>query len=112
MDAYFMMERNMINHQVTTDSQLKELLPNPDNVSSLKSESSIKIKKKKKNKCSMPGCNKKLNIISFTCKCEKKYCSIHRMPESHACTFDYKAHGKCLIAEKNPQIVKSKITQI
>lgn len=31
-------------------------------------------------------CHKKINILSFTCKfCEYKFCSLHQLPESHAC---------------------------
>ena len=29
-----------------------------------------------------------------------KFCGEHRLPEDHACTFDYKAQGRELIAKK------------
>jgi predicted nucleic acid binding AN1-type Zn finger protein len=27
------------------------------------------------------------------CKCTHRYCATHRLPETHACTFDYKKDG-------------------
>lgn len=107
MDAYFMTEKNMMTATHSLDIKSDNSgVPNNTTLKPL-------IKKKKKKKiCSMEGCQKKLNLISFSCKCSKKFCSIHRMPEDHSCSFDYKSHGKCIIAKKNPQIVKAKITHI
>jgi len=42
-------------------------------------------------------CEKKLGVMSFTCKCEKQFCITHLQPQEHACTFDYQAHEKKLI---------------
>jgi hypothetical protein len=42
--------------------------------------------KSKKLKCSL--CKVKISLVDdliSTCKCEKKYCSKHRMPETHNC---------------------------
>lgn len=44
-----------------------------------------KQKKKKKNRCAFEGCNKKLTIATVTCKCNKKFCGIHRQQERHKC---------------------------
>ena len=49
--------------------------------------------------------------MSYSCQCEKNFCGEHRLPEDHACTFDYKAQGRELIPRKI-QIINSKITQI
>ena len=68
--------------------------------------------KKKKNRCAMKGCKKKLTLMAYTCQCDKKYCALHRMPEDHNCSFDYVEHGRKLIAKKNPQIVADKINKI
>ena len=89
-------------------------LPNSESQVSIKHVSAIekKPKKKKKERCAFPGCNKKLGITSFPCKCEKKFCSLHLMPELHACTFDYKKQGQELIRKKNPVIINSKVTMI
>lgn len=44
--------------------------------------------------CCFTDCKKKLTLTSLQCKCEMKFCDMHRYPEDHACTFDYKAEGK------------------
>ena len=46
-----------------------------------------KSKKSRKTKCL--HCNKKFLIVHL-CKCNNHYCSVHRCPESHNCTFDFK----------------------
>ena len=50
-------------------------------------------------------CQKKLKIMkSFTCKCGNNYCDIHKFPEDHKCSYDYKKLGKKIIEENNPLI--------
>lgn len=44
--------------------------------------------KKKSNRCVV--CNKKLGLLPFVCKCEGLYCTKHRHPEDHNCTFNHK----------------------
>lgn len=36
------------------------------------------------------SCKKKLLLTDFACKCEKRFCVMHRFPEVHSCTYDYK----------------------
>ena len=46
-----------------------------------------------KQKCAFNSCNKKIKIIDtlvFTCKCKQIFCSNHRLPESHDCSYNYK----------------------
>ena len=43
----------------------------------------------------MPGsrctiCNKKVGLVPFVCKCSKDFCSLHRAPEDHKCTYNFK----------------------
>lgn len=48
--------------------------------------------KGKKNTCAHPECKKRISVVdslSSQCKCRKIFCTIHRLPESHNCTFDY-----------------------
>jgi hypothetical protein len=45
-------------------------------------------------KCSHDACKKKISLVDFACKCTKIYCSAHRAPETHSCTFDYKQEQK------------------
>ena len=47
-----------------------------------------------KHKCSFSGCKKKVSLVETVtnkCKCNNIYCVLHKNPESHQCTFDYKA---------------------
>jgi hypothetical protein len=48
-------------------------------------------------RCSHDGCNKKLMLSDMACRCEKRFCALHRQPEIHKCTFDFKAHGKSIL---------------
>jgi hypothetical protein len=51
-----------------------------------------KIKKVKKCTalCGDEICNKKLKLTDFKCRCDKRYCQLHRIPETHDCTFNFK----------------------
>lgn len=69
-------------------------------------------KKKANSKSRCSECNKKLNIsATYTCRCQKLFCSKHRYSETHACTYDYKKEGRKVIAEENPQVTAPKITK-
>lgn len=48
-------------------------------------------------RCAHDGCDKKLKMVDFPCRCEKTYCALHRHSVSHNCTFDYKQHGKVIL---------------
>jgi predicted nucleic acid binding AN1-type Zn finger protein len=65
---------------------------------------------KKKNRCSK--CNKKLGLVPFSCKCENSFCPKCRHPESHDCTFDFRAEAKAQIEKENPVIKFNKINPI
>jgi predicted nucleic acid binding AN1-type Zn finger protein len=36
-------------------------------------------------------------LSDMACRCEKRFCALHRQPEIHKCTFDFKAHGKSIL---------------
>ena len=63
-------------------------------------------------RCSFDGCNKKIKLTSFPCKCEKIFCDKHRLPEAHKCTYDFKTFGKNLLIKNNPVVIKSKVIKI
>jgi predicted nucleic acid binding AN1-type Zn finger protein len=48
------------------------------------------LKKKKKKKCAHDKCNKKLKLTDMDCKCKQRFCSFHRLPETHNCSWDPK----------------------
>jgi len=51
-------------------------------------------KKSSKIRCSYEGCRKKLLLSDFACKCENRFCQLHRLPEDHKCKIDYKTKEK------------------
>lgn len=71
--------------------------------------------KSKKPRCAVECCNKKMSLIALelSCRCGKSFCALHRMPESHNCTFDYKKDNqtKCVKIE-NLKCVANKIIKI
>ena len=64
------------------------------------------------NRCPFDGCGKKLGLIPFKCRCEKEFCGIHRMPEKHSCSFDYKTLGRLFLEENNKKISFEKVIKI
>jgi predicted nucleic acid binding AN1-type Zn finger protein len=66
--------------------------------------------KPKKIRCQV--CKKKLGLLPFVCNCELHFCSKHRAPEDHNCTYNFKEAG-CKILEKNLiKVVNEKISAI
>ncbi|CDW56960.1 zf-AN1 domain containing protein [Trichuris trichiura] len=63
-----------------------------------------------KNRCVM--CGKKLGVIAFECYCGKAFCNMHRMPEDHKCTFDFKKLGREMVRKNNPKILPRKIEKL
>ncbi len=57
-------------------------------------------------------CNKKLGFNSFSCKCDKVFCSKHRYPETHKCDFDFKSDGKNELKKTLIKIEPHKIVNI
>ena len=45
---------------------------------------------KKDKKCNLDGCTKKLKLSDMECRCGKRFCLIHRLPEQHSCSINYK----------------------
>lgn len=51
--------------------------------------STLKVNKE----CAHDQCSEQITLtlsIVGLCKCNKTFCSHHRLPESHQCTYDYK----------------------
>ena len=65
-----------------------------------------------KERCSF--CNKKLKLISFSCKCEGKFCSEHRYTHSHDCKNIIEKHkeSKEILIKNNPLMIHSKVIKI
>ena len=71
----------------------------------VKKELKFEVKKKKISKkqkrCGHKECKKKLSLTSLQCKCGKKFCMKHFNAEKHNCIFDFHAHAKKNLIEKN-----------
>ncbi|RAL43936.1 hypothetical protein DM860_014072 [Cuscuta australis] len=44
------------------------------------------------NRCG--SCWKKMGLMAFNCKCGFTFCVAHHYPETHNCSFDFKAAGR------------------
>ncbi|XP_060187937.1 zinc finger A20 and AN1 domain-containing stress-associated protein 6-like [Lycium barbarum] len=67
-----------------------------DSVTTEKVGSTMKIKQR----CTI--CKKKVGLTGFSCKCGGMFCRVHRYPEEHACTFNFKSTGRVTLAKENP----------
>ena len=71
-----------------------------------------KIESSKISKCYLDECKKKLQLTDFKCKCNNTYCSKHRLPETHNCSYDYKSFGRNLLDKQNQSCIAKKIAVI
>ena len=54
-------------------------------------------------KCFLENCKSKLKLYDLSCRCENKYCTKHRLPELHNCSYDFKKekiHLERIVADK------------
>ena len=57
-------------------------------------------------------CNKKAGHLPYECKCGHVFCKKHRLPEQHACQYDFLGEGRERLAEENPLLKKDKLERI
>ncbi|KAK7073365.1 AN1-type zinc finger protein 4 [Halocaridina rubra] len=68
-------------------------------------------KSRRKPRCEQ--CSKRLNLVNtYDCRCGRIFCTQHRYPETHECTFDYKSEGRKLIEMANPLIASHRLPKI
>ncbi len=63
-------------------------------------------------RCQHADCKKKLGLLGFDCRCGHKFCSSHRMPDDHACTFDFREAAKKTLQAQLESCVAEKVTKI
>lgn len=59
-----------------------------------------KTQKTLKNRCCAAECIRKLMLTDGECRCKQRYCGQHRLPETHGCSFDFKAAGLDILAKQ------------
>jgi len=59
------------------------------------------------NRCG--GCNRRVGLTGFLCKCGTTFCAVHRYPDKHNCTYDFKTAGREEICKNNPLVKGDKI---
>ena len=64
----------------------------------------------KKEKC--PTCKKKLALTDLACRCGQRHCSLHRFPDTHGCTYDFRADSQKVLAAQLERVVGNKIEKI
>ncbi len=67
----------------------------------------------KMNRCQ--HCNKKVKLITFSCKCSYKTLCINcKLPETHSCSSisEFKNEAKDIIKKNNPIIISEKLIKI
>ncbi|KAK6936356.1 Zinc finger, AN1-type [Dillenia turbinata] len=85
----------LLQEEKTKKDYDNEVEDNGKGISSLSvAESSVNgvNSKAKKNRCM--GCNKRVGLTGFQCRCGGVFCGLHRYPEEHSCGFDHKANAR------------------
>ena len=59
--------------------------------------SEVKPTSSKKKRCMLKGGKKKLRLTDMPCKCKKRYCQLHRLPECHNCSWNPKSENEMKI---------------
>ncbi|KAL5545880.1 hypothetical protein UlMin_005567 [Ulmus minor] len=62
------------------------------------------------NRCTV--CRKRVGLTGFKCRCGTTFCGVHRYPEKHGCSFDFKKVGREEIAKANPLVKAEKLDKI
>ena len=57
-------------------------------------------------------CKKRLLLTSTACRCGLKFCEMHRYPEEHECTYDYKAEGRKALEKQLVSVGAKKFQQM
>eukprot|EP01129_Flabellula_baltica_P006148 TRINITY_DN2272_c0_g1_i2.p1 TRINITY_DN2272_c0_g1~~TRINITY_DN2272_c0_g1_i2.p1 ORF type:complete len:241 (+),score=68.69 TRINITY_DN2272_c0_g1_i2:42-764(+) len=66
-------------------------------------QKNTEMNKQKRLRCAKEGCRKRLGLTSITCRCEKKFCNLHRYAEQHDCEFEYKKHAQETLSKNTPR---------
>ncbi len=62
-----------------------------------------------KKRCCAADCKKKLGLLGFDCRCGKHFCSSHRHPDTHTCTFDHRGASKAVLTAALQSCIADKL---
>lgn len=54
-------------------------------------------------------CEKKVGLLGVQCRCGYFFCKHHRLPEEHACDWDYKDAGRKILEKQNNKVEADKM---
>jgi len=52
-----------------------------------------------KTRCWVKGCEKKVGLMGFDCRCGYVFCAKHRYAETHDCDYDHQQRGRDILAK-------------
>ncbi len=67
---------------------------------------------KSKRRCGFSDCKKRLGLTQFDCRCEGTFCTRHRNPSEHNCTYNHQKRGRELLSAVNNRVVADKVQRI
>jgi hypothetical protein len=58
-------------------------------------------------KCQLAGCDKRLGLAAYACRCGAWFCTLHM--GDHECSYDYHRAAKKAIKKSHPKVAGKKI---
>eukprot|EP00792_Barthelona_sp_PAP020_P007674 TRINITY_DN3158_c0_g7_i1.p1 TRINITY_DN3158_c0_g7~~TRINITY_DN3158_c0_g7_i1.p1 ORF type:complete len:133 (+),score=38.69 TRINITY_DN3158_c0_g7_i1:51-449(+) len=96
----------------------KEMIAmNPDffTVSNIKENNEVENKKIVDNPIDLSHCavcGKKVGYFGFKCHCGRAFCSVHRYPDEHSCTYDFQADNEKKLADQNIRVATNRLNKL
>ena len=76
----------------------------------LRVEEKVKERTEDKKRCF--NCNRKVGLLGIECKCGMTFCRVHRLPEEHACSYDFAEEGRKKLGMELVRVRKGKLEEI
>jgi hypothetical protein len=97
---------------VGQDNEFYTINDNLDVPKKIINDSLVLLNKDDKNKNACSICAKRLKLVKFDCKCGEVFCSRHRLPEEHDCSYDFRTEGRMLLQKKNVLVTGKKMNYL
>ena len=103
-------QKDSINVINTLNTKLQDI--NTTNIKNDSIKNNNRKPKSKSKRCFLDNCNKKIKLTDIECKCEHTFCTLHRLPEQHLCSFDWNTYGKNILKAKLNKVENQKLNKI